>query len=79
MKKYTPVLYVFQTLSEQIELRKPMLEQLTAKCDTLLQKSSDPVVSSSTMKLATKYQAVQASAKVTHHNLQSTILCVMIY
>ena len=51
-------------LTEQLEAKRPALEQLSAKSETLVQRTADPKLSSNIMFMVSKLQTLQATAKV---------------
>ena len=52
-------------MTKEIELKQPNLEQLNVKCEEVTLKSADPQMSSAMIMLATRFQTLQATAKVT--------------
>ncbi len=53
-----------QEMSKEIEVKQMNLEKLSTRCEEIAQKSADPQLSSSVVTLATRYQILQATAKV---------------
>ena len=51
-------------MTKEIELKQPNLEQLNVKCEEVTLKSADPQMSSAMVMLATRFQTLQATAKV---------------
>ena len=51
-------------MTKEIEQRQPNLEQLNVKCEEVTLKSADPQMSSAMVLLATRFQTLQATAKV---------------
>ncbi len=55
---------MLQEMSKEIEVKQMNLEKLSTRCEEIAQKSADPQLSSSVVTLATRYQILQATAKV---------------
>ena len=51
-------------MTKEIELKQPNLEQLNVKCEEVTLKSADTQMSSAMVLLATRFQTLQATAKV---------------